>query len=91
MISTLTVVEIRRRLGVGDDDAQNIHRLLTIAESRGEAGRWPRQDFEHAEDWTDGPVLDRVAIIADLDTAELFELYQQAHARGLATWRATIN
>ncbi len=87
----LALPEIRKRLGVGRLDAHNVRRLLQFAEARGEAGRWPEQNFEHDASWTDGWLIDRTAMIAGVDTGAVFQLYCDAHAQGLKQWRKVTN
>jgi hypothetical protein len=78
------VTAVQELLHVGATDAKNIVHVLELAMARGRAGRWPDQDFEQAADWDDGLLIDRICVIADIASSELFALYLAAHAHGLA-------
>jgi hypothetical protein len=84
-----TQAAIAAKLGVDKQSAQNVHALLRLANARGQAGRWPDQNFEHADDWQrDGYLIDRVALLADVEPGPVFELYCASHQIGLNTRQA---
>jgi hypothetical protein len=86
-----TQADLAADLGLDEQSALNVHSLLRLANARGRAGRWPDQDFERAEDWQrDGYLIDRVAILAEIDPGPIFTLYQLAHSSGLAARREMV-
>lgn len=87
-MSVLTEATIMHDLGVDVSIAENIHGLLKLAYARGRAGRWPTQLFEDAADWSiDGDLIDRIAYVSNVPTADLLELYMAAHLSGIARTR----
>jgi hypothetical protein len=86
-MTMFTTADIQERFGCEPIDAENIHHLMLLARARGVAGRWPRQEFETSDDWTDGERIDRIAAISGLEPCAVFGLYRAAHAGGLCARR----